>query len=600
MVRNLVATTSTPFPLGVFGLMGKTPVVQTIYIDGSQTPSEWASNVSRAASAAGASPTFEGSIPIIGLPMGAFDTYAPATERILYNFADGAYDSMLQSRVLSYANNGFKTQYWRPGVEMNLCSTAGFVGSSASLQALWIAAFQRIYMMLHSAASADGVDLKVMWSPGTTNDTIAGNATQTLWPGARYVDVIGADVYRGLQGIIDFAKTQGKPIAICETGAGATGDGIGLSDNPTFLQWLSSKVTNCGVPVDFVSPASAKPFIDVVITDAEAGETETASVMRRDASHGTLSDPNAAVDGNSLASGVWSVSGAAAAVAAALDGLVFTPSSSASASASAVTTTVTAAMTDPAGETASAASTITATLAMATHAASPADTQITGTAGSIDDTAGNANTITPKGDQLAAGAAPTPVATSFPPPADTWDLQVSENYTDGDAAVAVEVNGIQIDGIQVDGIQVGGVQISGDYQAHVKHSSGDAGMVSLTGNWVSGVNDVEVGFINHAHSRNLYVTAISEIRSTYAGTRATFPLNGSHTFAVRGATPVEAAPEDAPTANLSEDVWEGNAAFAIYIDGRAVMTPKVVTAVHDVHATKGSSSAETSEPAPIP
>ena len=56
-----------------------------------------------------------------------------------------------------------------------------------------------------------------------------------------------------LQNLIDFAKAQGKPIAIAETGAGNSSDGAGLSDNPTFVQWLSSTLTSSGVEVDYVS-----------------------------------------------------------------------------------------------------------------------------------------------------------------------------------------------------------------------------------------------------------------------------------------------------------------------------------------------------------
>jgi hypothetical protein len=756
-----VATTSTPFPLGVFvgnpntpgssaeatfdaeneafdSLMGTTPVFQNTYIDASQTPSEWASNASWFASVSASSPTFAGSIPVIGLPMGSTNPDAPSTEQILENFADGAYDSMLQSMVLSWADAGFKTQYWRPGVEMNLGSTPGYVGSSATLQALWIQAFQHIYTTLHAAASADGVNLKVIWNPGVTNDTTAGNATETLWPGAQYVDVIGADVYAdvypygagssqgiydwdksgqelnspnpvydtslqewasdpvnlehyytdpasdqytldgsggsalSLQDLINFAKAQGKPIAIPETGAGATGDGAGLSDNPTFVQWLYSTLANSGVTVDFVSiwdsdgggtyafsnsgddkpeeaaawakyfgaqtsvmpmphaaspadtqvngtagaiydtsgnawtinsgqqieengtvvassaqvvtlfwtgtaldqlnskgvwwtqpldgsagtelsaapagyappptgiaitpateavattdTASTKPFRTIVIADANAAQTETATVSLSAAANGTLSDPNAATDGSKISNGVLTVSGSAAAVATDLDGLVFTPTPNQVAAGAAVTTTVTAAVKDTAGETASATSTVTAT-------------------------------------QVA----------SSPPPIDTLALQVSEDHADGDAEFTVSVNG---------------VQVGGDYQAHALHASGDAQTVTLTGNWGSGVNDVEVSFINHVYGRNLYVSSISENGTSYAGTSAAFPVNESHSFAVGGATPTEAAPADTLTLSLSEDAWEGDAEFVLYIDGKTITTPQLVTALHDANATQGFS-----------
>jgi hypothetical protein len=43
------------------------------------------------------------------------------------------------------------------------------------------------------------------------------------------------------------------------------------------------------------------------------------------------------------------------------------------------------------------------------------------------------------------------------------------------------------------------------------------------------------------------------------------------------------------TLQLSEDAWEGNADFVLYIDGKAVTTPQVVSALHDAHATQSFS-----------
>ena len=762
---------STPFPLGVFtgnpnspgssaessfdagnttfdSLMGTTPVFQNTYIDASQTPDQWLSNAGWFAGVSETSPTFKGSIPVIGLPMGSTNPDAPSAMQILQNFANGTYDSMLQGMVKVWANDGFMTQYWRPGVEMNLSSTPGFVGGNTAMQAEWVAAFQHIYTTLHAAAAADGVNLKVIWNPGITNDSSAGNATQTLYPGNQYVDVIGADVYAdvypfgegssqgiydwdksgqelnspnpvydtsvsqwasdpvnlehyytdpasmsstldasggsalSLQDLINFSKAQGKPIAICETGAGATGDGAGLSDNPTFVQWLSSTLTNSGVPVDFVSiwdsngggeyefsntsddkpleaaawakyfgnqstsspggggsthaassadtkvtgttgtiydtsgnawainssqqitengttvPSSAdvttlfwtgtaldqlntsgdwwtqplngaagtemasapagyatppkaititsatkavtttdtgsvKPFSNVAITDANADQTETAAVTLSAAANGALSDPNAATDGSTLVNGVLTISGSATTVAAALDGLVFKPTENQVAAGKSVATTVTATIKDTVGETTSAASTITA----------------------------------------------TQVATA-PPAVDTLALQISQDAWQGNAEFTVSVDG---------------KQVGGDYSASELHSSGDAGTFLLTGEWGSGVADVQVSFINDAYGgsaqtdRNLHVNSASYNGVTYAGTTATLDSDGTASFAVGGSTPTASAPADTITLNLSEDAWEGNANFVLYIDGKAVSTPQAVTALHSANATESFS-----------
>ena len=56
-----------------------------------------------------------------------------------------------------------------------------------------------------------------------------------------------------LQQLIDLAKSTGKPFAIAETSAGNTHDGAGLTDNPTFVQWLADTLHQSGVKVSFVN-----------------------------------------------------------------------------------------------------------------------------------------------------------------------------------------------------------------------------------------------------------------------------------------------------------------------------------------------------------
>jgi hypothetical protein len=155
---------------------------------------------------------------------------------------------------------------------------------------------------------------------------------------------------------------------------------------------------------------------------------------------------------------------------------------------------------------------------------------------------------------------------------DTIALNVSEDYSDGNAEFTIKVNG---------------QQVGGNYQVHALHSSGDSGTILLTGDWGSGVNDVDISFINHTYGRNLYVSSVAENGVTYAGTSASLLQNGSDTVAVGGATPTAAAPVDTITLNLSEDAYEGNALFVLYIDGKAVTTPQVVTALHDANQTQG-------------
>lgn len=331
------AAAATPWPLGVFpdepedqgsqanlkafdALMGAHATILNDFIDYTQVPANWRGNSNYSASqfqqTAGWTNTPSNPIiPLIALPMGSTNPGAPTTARLLRNYADGSYDGMLQGMVQDWKAAGYPKQYWRPGVEMNLTSTPGFVGGDLGLQRLWIEAFRHIYTTMHAAAAAYGVDLKIIWNPGLVNGTPAGNATKTLWPGRRYVDIIGGDIYGevtpdslydwaangkaynapnaiydsnvarfasnpinlchfysdpaataasadsssgvalSLPGLIAFAERQNLPIAVPETGAGGDGAEIaaGLADNPYFPAWEASVLRTSKVPVAFVS-----------------------------------------------------------------------------------------------------------------------------------------------------------------------------------------------------------------------------------------------------------------------------------------------------------------------------------------------------------
>jgi hypothetical protein len=312
----------TPYTLGVFTggadngvgemtafatLMGEAPTIINAYLDGSQTPMPLTGSCGYGAGIfAGNAPwntEVSGkrvNIPLIGCPMTTSGYTDAQNLAYLEAVAAGTHDAELAAFVTTWANQGFMTQYWRLGVEMNLTSTPGFTSYSTN-PAPWIAAFQRQATVMRAQAKTLGVTLKIIWNPGVCNDTPAGNATKTLWPGASYVDWIGADVYDNceycfgpytqasleanptllvefytypamsgpsatempttldttngiclsLQGLIDFAKTQGLSICICETGSGS-----GPADNPYFPAWfrktLDAGVAE-GVPCEFVS-----------------------------------------------------------------------------------------------------------------------------------------------------------------------------------------------------------------------------------------------------------------------------------------------------------------------------------------------------------
>ena len=334
------STGATPFPLGVFvgnpnyfdsneeasfeasfnafsTLMKTKPLFLDQYGDERLPISDWVGQSSWNAASMAQSPVLDGVTPVIGLPMSSTASGSGTPDQFYKNFAAGAYDSVLTNMVKAWADNGFTTQIWRPGWEMNIDTMPSYAGDDAATRADWVAAFQHIYTVLHAAGAAAGVNIQVAWNPSVTNYSHAGDVIETAYPGNQYVDIIAADVYGDvfpygspthlydwdksgqvldsskpvydtsvqqwasdpvnlqhyytypasnqwsldgsddhattLQHLIDLAKSAGKPFAIAETGAGNTHDGAGLTDNPTFVKWLSDTLVQSGVKVSFVN-----------------------------------------------------------------------------------------------------------------------------------------------------------------------------------------------------------------------------------------------------------------------------------------------------------------------------------------------------------
>ncbi|WP_426434922.1 hypothetical protein [Bradyrhizobium genosp. P] len=338
MAQN--ATGATPFPLGVFvgnpnyfdpneeasfeanfnafsDLMKSKPQFVDQYGDQSQPISDWIGQASWNAASMAQSPVLKGVTPVIGLPMSSTASGSETPDQFYKDFAAGTYDSVLKGMVKAWADNGFTTQIWRPGWEMNINTMPSYAGENAAERADWVKAFQHIYTVLHAAGQADGVNIQVAWNPSVVNYSHAGNVIETAYPGNQYVDIIAADVYGDvfpygssthlydwdksgqvlnsshpvydtsiqqwaadpvnlehyytypasnqwsldgsgdhattLQQLIDLAKSAGKPFAIAETGAGNTHDGAGLTDNPTFVSWLADTLHQSGVNASFVN-----------------------------------------------------------------------------------------------------------------------------------------------------------------------------------------------------------------------------------------------------------------------------------------------------------------------------------------------------------
>jgi hypothetical protein len=166
--------------------------------------------------------------------------------------------------------------------------------------------------------------------------------------------------------------------------------------------------------------------------------------------------------------------------------------------------------------------------------------------------------------------------TSTSPLPVTIKVAVSEDAWQGDTQFTVSV----------DGIRVGGVRT-----ASALHASGDSNIFFLTGHWSTGTtHQVQIQFINDAYGgtmatdRNLYVNSIIFDGVTESGTTAAMNSNGTDSFTIGGATKAGSAPADMLTLKLSEDAWNGNAQFSLFIDGKQISTPQEVVASHSAAA----------------
>jgi hypothetical protein len=330
---------TTPYPLGVFTgnadataqanmaafakLMGSPPLFFNAFTDFTAPPNEWDSNTGWFAGVAKNAPGYQPpNIPLIHLPTFSTNSSAPSTGQILANYADGAYDGMIQSYVTEWAGAGYMTQYYRVGVEMNL-SDGSY--TYAGLQPQWIAAFKHIAVVLKAAFAAHGVTGKVIWNPGCAGGQASGDIRTTMWSGSAAdmgVDLIGGDCYDAwvnwvpdknaliasvagldwrtapyptqleafydtledtsgqaftLPVMIAFAKTMGVGICIPEVGCGS-----GPADNPWFVRWLRHKLDGAvseGVPVAFLSVWDSGADVSDLFTDGSKPNEAAAWAM---------------------------------------------------------------------------------------------------------------------------------------------------------------------------------------------------------------------------------------------------------------------------------------------------------------------------------
>jgi len=609
------------------GLLGAQPQFIDTYVDYRQTTDQWVGNAKFTAASHAQSAVLQGITSVIGLPMASTAPGSASADQFYKDFAAGKYDGVVQGVVKAWADQGFKTQYWRPGWEMNLDSMPFYGGSDAGTQADWRAAFQHVSDVLHAAGRTEGVDVKVVWNPSVTNYSKAGIGTQTLYPGNQYVDVIGADIYAdvypygdpsaiydwdksgqvinsahpvydtsvqqwasdpinlvhyythpassqysldssgghslSLQDLIDFAKQQGKPIAIAETGSGGSGgagNGAGLNDNPIFVQWLSDTLSQSGVPVAFVDVWDSNAGGNYRFTSAGDGKPLEAAAWAKyfGATSTAPAPPPVGIGSDTL---VLNLSEDAylgdAQFTISVDGVQLGTAQS---------------VTALHGSGQSQAFTFKGSFGAGLHTASLSFVNDAyGGSAALDrnlylDSAtfngvqvkGAATLMSNGAVSFSAGTAATPPA----PATDTLQLGLAEDAWQGDAQAV----------ITVDGKQAGGT-----VTVTALHAQGKSQAVTLTGQWGPGAHDVGVQFINDAYGgtaatdRNLYVNGVTLDGQASATPTATLYSNGTAHFAT-SASPL--------VLQLSEDAWQGDAQFSVSVDGKALGAAQSVTALH--------------------
>ena len=613
-------------------LMGTAPSFMNAYVDQSQPISSWAGNAGWTAWSWAQSPDAKSEIPVIGLPMAPIaDAANPDAD--YKAFASGQYDSVLKGIVSAWSSQGFKTLYFRPGWEMNVPQSPSYAGTDPTTQADWIAAFQHISTVLHSVP---GANVQVVWNPNVQSWNAVGNVL-SLYPGSKYVDVIGADMYSpqyprdlydwslnngtydssfaqwmanpvnrihywnepaanrwtsndqqgnslSLQQLLDFAKAQGKPFAMGETGAGSGGNGNqGPEDDPAFPQWLASTLASSGDTIAFAN------VWDLWVGDGNwaftgSGADKPLEAQAWQQAFGVTQPvvtPPAAGGGASTAVTIGTGAGSVV-LQISEDAWQGDAQFTVSVDGTQIGGTQTANASHAAGQ--DQAFTVLGNFSTGSHVVSVSflNDAWGGTAATdrnlyVDSVSYAGTTNAVKAVLLSNGAqsftvgnASGPVTIGTGP--GSIVLQVSEDAWLGDAQFIVSV----------DGTQIGGTQI-----ATASHGAGLDQAFTVQGNFSTGSHAVSVNFLNDAWGgtaatdRNLYVDSLS-----YGGftnpVKAALLSNGAQTFMVASA-PAPVVIGTGPNSmalQISEDAWLGDAQFSVSVDGQQVGGTQTATASH--------------------
>lgn len=274
---NLTALTS---------LVGQSPAAIDTFVDWAKPMSAWVQN-SQSSAARLASSMGTSVLPVLALPLGSSVSDGLTALQRFNAIASGAYDSIWTGIIQAYQAQGFTSLDLRIGWEMNGGWYSWAVKSSADAQG-YVAAFQHIANLVRGMS---GISVKTVWNPA-----IIGNEafdTESSYPGDKYVDIVGADLYArlyplnyydwskktvdstfaqwysnpvnmehywdypdanqyfptgkgtgwGMVEALNFAKAHGKAFALPEAGlTDRTVTTSGPADNPTFPKYLADRL----------------------------------------------------------------------------------------------------------------------------------------------------------------------------------------------------------------------------------------------------------------------------------------------------------------------------------------------------------------------
>jgi len=624
-------------------LLGAAPQYLVAYVDQNKPISNWVDNAGFSASSFAQSPTAKTATPVIGLPMESLADTSISQDQYFRNFTSGQYDSVIQGVVQAWAKQGFGTQYWRPGWEMNLPGTPNYAGDDAQTQGDWVKAFQHVSTVLHAAGQADGVKVQVIWNPGTINYSNA-EATTNLYPGNASVDVIGADIYAdmypyslqnfgasagttapslaawmadpanrthywsnpaatpyssdgsgghslSLPDILRFAAQQGKPVALPETGAGNSGAGTDVKDDAAFPQWLAQQLSAAqaaGTKVDFVNIWDSNGGGNYQFTGAADGKPQEAAAW---AQYFGAQAPAAAVVAPSPPAMTLGSGSDTLTVSLSEDRYLGDAQFTLTVDGKSVGGTQTVVASHAAGQTQSL--TVLGSFGAGTHtvgvdflndayAGTPTTDRNLYVAGaSYDGVAASGATLA----LFSAGTQSLTVGTPLPAPitvgsgSDTLSVSLSEDRYLGDAQFT----------LTVDGKSVGGTQT-----VVASRAAGQTQSFTVLGSFGAGTHTVGVDFLNDAYAgtpitdRNLYVTGAS-YDGMSAGATLSLMSTGTQTMTV--GTPLPApitvgSGSDTLSVSLSEDRYLGDAQFTLTVDGKSVGGTQTVVASHAAGQTQ--------------